>query len=311
MSEPQPPTYGIRHRYTGLFWPAMIILVGVLALLVNTGIVSEERLYRLADLWPLLLVVLGLELLVSRAQLPATTATIAAALIVLLAVAGALAYVALGPAIPGGTHRLDVGAGVAAPGIELATIQIDVGSAEMTVSGSDSLHGDLYRAHIEYSGPRPHVSEDLATGHIEISQTSGFRLFSPQRFRMLLQLSSAVTWGISANSGAATESFNLSTVKLRSLDLATGASRADITLGAPSSTVPITISGGALTVHLHRPSGTSASVDVSGGAVSLDFDGRQVHAIGSASESSGPQAADTYRIQVNGGACTVTIDASA
>lgn len=306
-SLPPPPRYG--YRYRGVVWPAIIILVGIVALLVNTGVVSEERLYRFADLWPLVLVVIGLELLVSRAQLPAPTATIAASLIVVLAVAGAFLYVALGPAIPGGTHTLDVGTGVPALGVEQATVQIDVGSADLNVNGSDTLNGDLYHAHIEYTGSQPSVSEDLTTGHVEISQNNGFRMFSPQRFRMSLQLSSAVRWEITANTGAATGSFNLSTVNLKSMELATGASHEDITLGPASGIVPITIDGGALTVYLHRPSGNSASVDVSGGLVSLNFDGRQVHAIGTASESSGAQT-DAYRVQVNGGACTVTMDTS-
>jgi hypothetical protein len=49
---------------------------------------------------------------------------------------------------------------------------------------------------------------------------------------------------------------------------------------------------------------------VSGGAVSLTGDGHRVGGIGNArwqSEGYGG-AADAYKVQVNGGACTVTID---
>jgi hypothetical protein len=55
----------IRYRYRSFFWPAVLILVGVFALLVNSGLVAPERLARLVDLWPLILVVIGLQLLVS------------------------------------------------------------------------------------------------------------------------------------------------------------------------------------------------------------------------------------------------------
>ncbi|MDQ2943225.1 MAG: hypothetical protein M3R21_06085, partial [Candidatus Dormibacteraeota bacterium] len=92
----------------------------------------------------------------------------------------------------------------------------------------------------------------------------------------------------------------------------TGSSREEITLGKPSGVVPISINGGALTVHIHRPAATSAAVRVSGGAVSLDGDGEHHRGIGSLSwqstEYSG--AADAYRVEVNGGACNVTIDSS-
>src|SRR5260370_20008941 len=96
----------MNRRYRSLFWPAILILVGVFALLVNVGLVPVERLDRLADLWPLILVVIGLELVVRRA-LQGASAEIAAALIVLLAIGGAAAYVALGPSIPIGIQTLD------------------------------------------------------------------------------------------------------------------------------------------------------------------------------------------------------------
>ena len=44
--------------------------------------------------------------------------------------------------------------------------------------------------------------------------------------------------------------------------------------------------------------------------MSLNFDGRQNHAIGNLQQSSG-SSADTYRVEVSGGACTVTMDATA
>jgi hypothetical protein len=84
----------------------------------------------------------------------------------------------------------------------------------------------------------------------------------------------------------------------------------DITLGKPVGIVPISINGGALTVHLHRPPGSGASVMVSGGAVSLDFDNKHSRTVGSVTESTqaGP---DMYKVEISGGACTVTMDASA
>src|SRR2546427_11206956 len=96
----------MRRGYRSRFWPGILILVGVFALLVNVGFVPVERLDRLVDLWPLILIVIGLELIVRR-NLQGTNAEIAAALIVLLAIGGAAAYVALGPSIPTGVQTLD------------------------------------------------------------------------------------------------------------------------------------------------------------------------------------------------------------
>jgi len=301
LSQPSPGARG--YSYRGLLWPAVLILFGIIALLVNTNVIPADRLYRLADLWPLLLVVLGLELLVRRAALPSPASTVAAALIVLLALVGAAVYVAAGPPLGNGT--LDSSQPVGE--LSQAALEVDVGGASITMTGSSSLGDDLYRAHINYSGRKPSVSLDRSSGEVRISQNGGGFLFPSQRFTLDLQLSTKVPWGVTVNAGGTSETLNLAEVQVRSISLNTGGSSEDITLGQPHGSVPIQVNGGGLTVRLHRPDGTAASVRVSGGAVSLTFDGRHHGGIGSAEDSSG-SGPDIYDVQVSGGGVNVTMD---
>lgn len=294
------------RQYRGFFWPAILILIGVVALLVNAGVISTNRLNLLFDMWPLLLVVIGLEMIVRRG-VKGSAADVAAVLIVLLAIGGALAYVALAPN-PSATGKLDTKAPVGS--LDHASLEVNVGAATISVVGSSALEGDLYRAHIEYSGPKPDVSFDSANGSLQISQGDSGFAFRSRRFNLQLEINSSVPWKLASNTGASTDTFKLGAVHVASIQVNTGASREDITLGPPAGIVPITIDGGALTVHLHRPSGAGASVMVSGGAVSLDFDGHQNRGIGTVQEASG-SGSDMYRVEVSGGACTVTMDASA
>ena len=300
----------MRYRYRSFFWPAVLILVGVFALLVNSGLVAPERLDRLVDLWPLILVVIGLELLVRR-SLQGATAELAAVLIVALAIVGATAYVALGPAIPTGTHMLDVSGKLGS--LKQASVRVEAKAAQITMGGAD-IGGDLYRAHIVYSGNTPDVAFAESNGDLRIlqSNSSGF-FFQDRRFTLDLKLNASVMWKVVVDSGASSDSFNFSRVAVSDIQLNTGASREDITLGSPSGSVPITVNGGALTVNVHRPRGVAASVAVSGGAVNLTFDGRQSHAVGTvtAQTSDYNSASDRYQIQVNGGASNVTVDAGA
>ncbi len=295
-----------RYRYRGLFWPAALILVGLLALLANVGVISTDRLSLLVDLWPLVLVVIGLELIARRA-LQGAAGEIAAVLIVLIAVGGALVYVALAPN-PNGTGTMSVNSPVG--GLDHAALEIDVGAANINVTGG-APDGDLYQATIDYSGPKPQVNVDMSSGKLKISQgDTSFGVFRSNHFKLRLLVSSSLPWTIVTNSGAATDTYNLADVHLGSIELNTGASREDITLGRPSGVVPISVNGGALTVNLHRPAGVAASVTVSGGFVSLDADNEHRRGIGSQSwQSSGfDGATDAYRVEVNGGACTVSID---
>lgn len=300
MSAPSPG-----YRYRGLIWPAALIVIGGIALLVNTNVISADRLYRLADLWPLLLIVIGLELLVARTPMAANTAAIAAVLILLIAAGGSLAYVAIGPAVPGsGT----VGGSAALDGLDHASLEVNVGGATLKIVGSD-MGSDLYNARIDYSGPAPSISFERNSGQVVISQNGGFHFLGSQRFALDMKLNTKVKWVIVVHSGAANDTYDFSKVQLKSLEDDTGASREDITLGRPTGEVPIDINGGALTVNVHRPNGTAADVRVSGGAVTLNFDGHVQHAVGST--EFGVAASDMFTVQVNGGACTVTMDTSA
>jgi Domain of unknown function (DUF5668) len=299
----------MRPRYRSFFWPVVLILIGVVALLVDLNVISADRLYRLADLWPLILVVIGLELIARRA-LKGAAVDVAGALILLIAAGGVVAYVSVGPSIPGGTHTFDASDTV--DNLTTAALHLDVGAATTTVEGDASLGADLYRAHIEYSGPKPSVTLDKTTGDLRISQQGGFFLLGNRHFVLDLRINPSVTWSITLNSGAASDTFNLTSVTVGSIELNTGASREDISLGPPTGMVPISINGGAITVRVHRPKGTEVSVQVSGGAVSLTGDGKQAQGIGSKSwQSAGYDGtSDAYTIAVNGGACTVTVDTS-
>lgn len=298
------------YRYRSFFWPALLILAGIVALLVNTGRISADRLGELWNLWPVILILIGLELIIRR-SVHGRSSEIAAALIALLAIGGAVVYIAVAPN-PGNSQVMDLADTVGS--IDHAAVEVDVGAATITMTAGDSMNGDLYRAHIEYSGSRPGITLDRSTGNLRIEQSSGgVDFFQSRRFVMTLELNPSIPWTVTSNTGAVSETLNLGGARIASIVINTGASREDITLGHPSGIVPITVNGGALTVHMHRPSGIPASVTVSGGAVSLDADGRQTHAIGNLSfqTSDFGGAIDGYRLEVNGGACTVSLDMSA
>jgi hypothetical protein len=297
-------------RNRSYFWPAILILTGVLALVAETGAISGERLLRLADLWPLILIVIGLELM-NRRVLQGPRRDLATALIVLLAVGGAVAYVAVRGPVSDTTQTMDTSDAVGS--LNQAALDVDAGATTLTVAGSDSLGSDLYRAHIEYSGTKPAISLNRTTGNLRIFKNDDFAFFASRRFVLDVQLNSAVSWNVSANSGASNDTLKLSTVKVGSITLNAGASRTDITLGRPTGIVPISVEGGAITLRLHRPSGSEAFVHVSGGAVTLDADGRELHGVGEETwQSAGYNgAADAYRVEINGGASTVTVDTAA
>ena len=86
-------------RYRGLAVPGLLILIGAIALAANLNLVQWDALYRLVDLWPALLILIGAEL-VLRTALPPRMASAAGMLLAVLAAAAAVTHVAAAHAIP-------------------------------------------------------------------------------------------------------------------------------------------------------------------------------------------------------------------
>ena len=295
-------------RYRGLVAPGLLILVGAIALAANLNVVQWDALYRLFDLWPVLLILVGAEL-VLRGGVPRRTAAAIGTLLVILAAVGAVAYVAAAPRIPIGVYPLDS----TEPVGELTTASLDLGfgAADVNIHGAP-LEGALFKSHIQYSGQKPDVSLDRSTGTLTVQDNQrgfGF-LFGPHGKRTIdLALSDGLPWAISLSGGASHATLALGTVKVSSLDVSGGANSIGITLGQPSGKVPVDISGGASSVTIHRPAGVAASITASGGANSVRLDDKHLAGFGdsSAQTSDFDAATNRYEISVSGGASNVSV----
>jgi Domain of unknown function (DUF5668) len=295
---------GRTYRYRSFFWPALLVLIGVVALLVNTGQIAVERLGQLIDLWPLVLIVIGIELILRR-TVSGVAGDIAAALVILLAIVGAASYITLAPN-PAASRTLDV-SGPLAEASGTMRLSINVGGAKITIADT-APSDELYHAHIDYNGNKPQVAVASDSNTLEIDQRGQNEpFFQARTFVLDLALSTHIRWLVEVNSGAATISLNIAQAQIGSLRFNTGASTDDIALGAPSAVVPLELNAGAVTVRLHRPNGTPVSVEVSGAGLNVNVDGRAYHAIG---HVTAPRDLGTagYRLRVNGGACNVTVD---
>src|SRR5256885_14446284 len=83
-------------RNRGLLFPLILIAIGVIVLLANTGVLSRPALERLGDLWPLLLVILGLQLILNY-TLPRRQALLIGLAVAAVFVIPARAGATLGP----------------------------------------------------------------------------------------------------------------------------------------------------------------------------------------------------------------------
>jgi hypothetical protein len=304
-----PLVYGQPMHYTRSFWAVALIAVGGLVLAGNLGYLNGWDLQRLGDLWPLILVLVGAEILITR-SFPRPTAAAIGAVVAILAILGAVFYVGLGPV----TSSRTVGASASAAigNLERASLDLNVGGATVTIN-NDVTIGQLYSARFQVSnGERTSADLNRSTGVLRIDVANGFFLFGPNRARTLdLSLSDQIPWSITVNGGATQQTLDLSNLKLSQLSINGGAQQITLILPAASGTVPIEVNGGAANVTIHRPVGTEVSLTMSGGINNFTADGQQQSSLAGDMTWQSPgysTAANHYNVRVSGGANHVTID---
>jgi len=309
-----PPSSPSRDRRP-LFWPVVLIGLGVVALLFNVGWLDWDKVARLYRLWPILLIALGVAILL-RGRLPGRLASIFGAvllILVLVAVGGGIAAV---PGTLAGASGPVVTSRFSAPTGEVSTphLQLSAGAAQITVRAG-SIGADLYQATIQApSDEKPEASVDAATSTLTVNLPgrSGLHWGTVNDRRSVdLILNDQLPWVVALSTGAAQTSLDLSNLKVSSVTVESGASSVKMMLPKPTGTVPIRVSGGAMHLSIQRPAGTPIRVSASGGATSLDVDGNnfgglfqrgQVYASADYSTS-----ADRYDINVESGASNIQI----
>lgn len=296
------------HRTRSLVFPVLLIAIGVIFLLVNTGVLSPDALRRLGDLWPLILVILGLRLVLNH-TLPRAQARIASLAATALIIAAAVVYAILAPATTVGSQHQES----AEPLQSLTAATLDLSYRGATIDLHAAALGDqLFTAQVDYPNGEqpPDVSLDRQSATLDVSGggPSPFHFFGGSRERHLaVTLTNRIPWSVKISGGAAAMTLDLASLPLSRLEISGGASRVDVSLPKPTGALAVDVSGGATSLSLRAPAGTEWRVSVSGGVSSLAINGNRSGAIGDLQHQSPGYAGATDRltIDVSGGVSQV------
>jgi hypothetical protein len=293
-------------RNRGLLLPLILIAIGIIVLLANTGVLSAQALERLGDLWPLLLVILGVQLILNH-TLRRQQATLIGLGVTAIIVAAAVAYAALAPAAPFGTQRFDSSERLG--GLSAASLDLNYGAASIDINAG-GLGDSLYQAHVDYPGGEnpPTISLDRETGALQIKESSSFspfHLFGARRRHVQITLTDQVPWSIQIGGGAANLRLDLRHARLTKLEISGGANQLDAQLPSPKGTVVISVSGGANNVAIVTPAHSQWRVAVSGGVSAVTINGSSTGNLGGDFQRQSPDynsATDRFDVEISGGA---------
>ena len=256
-----------------MFWGLLFVLIGVLLLLNNFGII-EVNLSNIWQLWPVLIIGIGLSVLSPRGWLwgiVSVILTIAMLGLVAFAVIDNPTYRDLQGWSNQDTKKLSDDAAKAAK----IDTTINTPATSLSLSSSDSRRGVEAIQQSKSTNLNIDAETRGDTRYVRIDSEPSRRFW----FRggvansLDIDLTRKLPVSLSIDTGAASVSGDLSQVKLKSLNIDTGASSIDLKLGAIEPRQEVVLDAGASKLAFKIPKSVGVRVESSGGLKSTSFEG--------------------------------------
>lgn len=161
------------------------------------------------------------------------------------------------------------------PGLQSAKLNISGGATTYTIKG---VTNDLFEATTKEFNNRYSLNThtDSTTAVIDFSMNTrkhGVFNFGKQESKADIKLNSNPEWDIDVETGASKTDFDLSYFKVKKLTIQGGAASYDVKLGQPLALTTINISTGAASVTLRIPKNAACHITTDTGLSSKKFDG--------------------------------------
>ena len=259
----------------GLFWPLVLMGLGALLLLQNFDLLPAGLWAALAQLWPVLFVIIGLDMLLGRRS------SAGAALVVVvgvLVVAGALTYAALRASqLPPGEARL----------IAQTRGQADRLAVEIKFQAGELTLGALGESDFVMEGQVQNgAGETVEQRYIErqgVGQLSLEQRTQPLMLPFLAAREETARWEVRLDgdtplslvvfTGAGRSDLNLGDLALTDLKLTTGIGQTNVVFPA-SGAIEAEVATGVGDTTLEIPAGLPARITVSGGLTNVSVPAR-------------------------------------
>jgi len=292
----------------GLFWPLLLITIGIVFLLVNFGYIPGVTVLSLLSLWPLLLILAGVDIAIGR-RWPLAALGIDVAVIAL-----GLALLATQPALLGGPFfTFDGTAGgvrevsVARQSATSLSLDINGGAGRFRVSGGSTALVEAHSASEDLRLRRADFASGGQHADVRIDQ-SGTRRFGGATIDVETRIANDIPTELSINGGAGEFIIDLSSVTISSAELNVGAASLTLTLPKPTAAVSIEVNAGASNIVIEVPDGVEVRVTTTGALLTLRSSNGRVAVSGSTAETSGYGSASArITVRVTAGASSVTI----
>lgn len=304
-------------RRPSLFWPILMIGIGLILLLNNAGVLPGSPWAVLWQFWPVLLIVIGVDILFGRSA----TGRIISAILALLVVVGAIALMATSS--PTAPDFLGFLPGFRVGG-ELKTTHIeypvgDIQSADVRVdfsTGTNELYAlsdstNLIEADLSYYGELDEsYNESGSHAELEIGVRRAFPqgIFQSSEEEWNVGLNPRVVYQLDLSLGVGESTVDLTQLELSGGDINVGVGRTEVRL-PDSGRFTLAVHGGVGELRIIAPRDVALRAEVDTGIGSFNNNSRMQPVGEGVYETEGFAAAeDAITLIVDVGVGSVTIE---
>jgi hypothetical protein len=256
------------RRYRSFFWPMILIGGGLIWLLSNLGVIRPASIGALVSLWPLILIVIGLDILFGRRS------PVIGGIIGLLAVLAVIAVLVAGPSLGLPTASIGVlhTSNFTEPvnGATDADIVLDFSSQPVSVHPISST-ANLLEAQIEYYGGLSYSATGNPTRRISLTPSGGisFLLGSDANAHWDIGLNPTIPINLHLAGSSGSQSLDLSTLNLTAFFLDQGSGSVKASLPPSTDSYTAEFLGGSGSLNLALPSNANLTIRLNGGSGSI------------------------------------------
>lgn len=304
-------------RQSGFGFAGVLILLGVFGLLWNFNVLPDGFWGEFWTLWPLLLVAVGVNLVLSRQR--AWLGSVAALAVVTGSLTAAWVLAVANPASPVGLKINNESISVQSDGAESARLNLTVAAGELALTGGAPagllLSGGSQASVAEVTDQRVSVrtSDGRRTVDVRLNTEWNFD-FPPRRSRSsagrwILRHAEGIPTDIRVETGASDLDLDLRELNVQSLTVDGGAADIDVVLPANAGRTTAEFNIGAADLDITVPAGVAARIEFDGGISSLNIDESRFPKQGDRYVSPDfESAANRVTIKIEAGVSDITIN---
>jgi hypothetical protein len=267
----------------------ILVIIGALFLLNNFNVINFDW-FTFIHLWPIVLIIAGVNLVFAHNRTPWATAV---KVLVLLAGMGILIW---GGITQRNYHHFDYTFNTdddgkddsvtsstngfsedLKPGVQNAHLNISGGATSYTLSDTTA---ELFNAQASGRNSLYSLKTSLDSG----TETLNFDMGSKKRHGFFLfgrhnnnhvnfKLNTRPVWDIDVEAGASSFNFDLSKFKVQKLTIQGGAASFDVRMGQPQLTTNVEVQAGAASINIHIPQSAACEITTDTGLSSKSFNG--------------------------------------